>query len=60
LGTGEGKSFVLAVTAFIFALAGFEPNIACYSENLVERDRMNFSSLAILLDVQNYVYYSTF
>jgi preprotein translocase subunit SecA len=42
MGTGEGKSFVLAVTAFIFALAGYESNIVCYSENLVERDRKNF------------------
>ena len=31
LGTGEGKSVVLAISACIFALFGFDVDIACYS-----------------------------
>ena len=31
IGTGEGKSVTLAVSACIFALLGYEVDIACYS-----------------------------
>ncbi|CAF4273892.1 unnamed protein product [Rotaria magnacalcarata] len=34
IGTGEGKSIVLAVTAMILALADFDVNCACFSEYL--------------------------
>jgi hypothetical protein len=34
VGTGEGKSVILAIVAAVFALLGFEVYIACYSKYL--------------------------
>lgn len=31
IGTGEGKSITLAVTAILFSFLGYEVNVACYS-----------------------------
>ena len=42
LGTGEGKSVVLAISACLFALFGFDVDIACYSQFLTDRDRNIF------------------
>lgn len=42
MGTGEGKSVVLAVTATIFAILGFHVNVACYSPYLTKRDESIF------------------
>ena len=56
MGTGEGKSVVLAVTATIFAILGFHVNVACYSPYLTKRDEsifkaffedLNFDSLTV-------------
>jgi hypothetical protein len=42
VGTGEGKSIILAVTAAVLAVIGFEVNVACYSQYLTERDFESF------------------
>jgi len=39
VGTGEGKSVVLAGLSSYLALCGFEVNCVCYSEYLSSRDR---------------------
>eukprot|EP01040_Poterioochromonas_malhamensis_P013407 gene13407-14738_t len=38
IGTGEGKSITLSVAACIFALLGYDVNVACYSQYLSRRD----------------------
>lgn len=38
VGTGEGKSIVLAILSAYFALVGFNVRCSCYSEYLSERD----------------------
>ena len=60
IGTGEGKSVVLAVTSCIFALLGFEVNCSCYSEELSRRDKENFSNLFRCLKIEKIVHYGTF
>ena len=42
VGTGEGKSIVLAITAAYLVLVGYDVKIACYSQYLSERDQSNF------------------
>ncbi|CAF1290176.1 unnamed protein product [Didymodactylos carnosus] len=44
IGTGEGKSVVLAVTSCIFALTGVDVNCSCYSEVLSMRDKSDFAA----------------
>ncbi|CAM2727660.1 unnamed protein product [Rotaria socialis] len=60
IGTGEGKSIVLAVTAIIFALVGFDVNCACFSEYLGQRDYLAFLPLFNSLGIQHYIHYGTF
>lgn len=43
VGTGEGKSIILATIAAYLALAGFNVRCACYSQYLGERDEETFS-----------------
>ena len=45
VGTGEGKSLILAVAAAALALLGFEVHCACYSAYLSERDYKVFKGL---------------
>ena len=45
IGTGEGKSVVMAVAASVFALIGFDVNCSCYSEYLSSRDKQAFASV---------------
>jgi len=42
LGTGEGKSLVLAVLAIIFGMFNFSVDIVCYSNYLINRDKIQF------------------
>lgn len=42
IGTGEGKSIILAVVSCLLALVGFDVSCACYSEYLSKRDSKNF------------------
>ena len=60
IGTGEGKSVVLAVASCIFALLGFEVNCSCYSEELSKRDKENFSYLFRSLKIEQRIHYGTF
>jgi preprotein translocase subunit SecA len=60
VGTGEGKSIILAVTAAVPAVIGFEVNVACYSQYLTERDFEEFLPLFKTLGVHDKVFYGTF
>lgn len=60
IGTGEGKSVTLAVTAIVLALLGFDVNCACYSEYLSQRDYTAFLTLFDALGVTNHIHYGTF
>ncbi|CAL6013736.1 Helicase-related_protein [Hexamita inflata] len=58
--TGEGKSVILAVTAIVLAIMGFDVNCACYSEYLSQRDYESFTDLFKAFDVKNNITYGTF
>jgi len=58
--TGEGKSVILAVTAIILALLGFEVSCACYSEYLSDRDFQSFFGLFDAFEVKQQINYGTF
>ncbi|CAF1616219.1 unnamed protein product, partial [Didymodactylos carnosus] len=60
IGTGEGKSVTLAVTASIFALLGIDVRCACYSEYLSKRDYQEFLPIFIALGVNDHIHYGTF
>ncbi|CAF0717694.1 unnamed protein product [Brachionus calyciflorus] len=60
VGTGEGKSVILAVVAIVLALAGFDVSCACYSQYLSERDYNDFKEIFHALNVEKYVFYGTF
>ena len=60
IGTGEGKSIVLAVTSIILAILGYDVNCACFSEYLCQRDYSAFFSLFNILDTHQYIHYGTF
>ena len=60
VGTGEGKSVIMAVTAMTLALLDFEVYCACYSELLSKRDEDAFNDLFMLLGVQDHIHYQTF
>ena len=60
IGTGEGKSVVMAVAASVFALIGFDVNCSCYSEYLSSRDRNAFASVFEALGIDNNIDYGTF
>ena len=60
IGTGEGKSVVMAVAASVFALIGCDVNCSCYSEYLSSRDRIAFSSVFEALGIDSNIEYGTF
>lgn len=60
IGTGEGKSIVLAVTAATLALVGFDVNCACFSEYLGQRDYFTFLPLFNSLEIHHHIHYGTF
>ncbi|CAF1610759.1 unnamed protein product [Rotaria magnacalcarata] len=60
IGTGEGKSVVMAVTACVFALIGVDVNCSCYSEVLSTRDKNDFASVFKALGVEERIEYGTF
>ncbi|EAR87661.2 helicase carboxy-terminal domain protein (macronuclear) [Tetrahymena thermophila SB210] len=60
IGTGEGKSIVLAVTAIIFALHEVDVYCACYSQYLSERDYESFLKLFNILGVIQNIKYGAF
>jgi energy-coupling factor transporter ATP-binding protein EcfA2 len=61
IGTGEGKSVTLAMTACIFALLGYDVHCSCYSEILSERDKIAFNQLFTVLGLSELrIQYGTF
>jgi hypothetical protein len=60
IGTGEGKSVVLALTSATLALFGFEVNCVCYSAYLSQRDFNEFCAFFTQLRVADKIYYGTF
>ncbi|CAL6025802.1 Helicase-related_protein [Hexamita inflata] len=58
--TGEGKSVILAITAIVLTIMGFDVNCACYSEYLSQRDYKSFTDLFKAFNVNNYITYGTF
>ena len=60
IGTGEGKSVVMAVAASIFALIGYDVNCSCYSEYLSSRDKQAFASVFEALGIEDHIEYGTF
>ena len=60
VGTGEGKSVVLASLSAYLAIVGFDVRCACYSMYLSERDGNTFNGLFDELDIDEKVRYGTF
>ncbi|CAF2001897.1 unnamed protein product [Rotaria magnacalcarata] len=60
VGTGEGKSVVMAITACVFALTGVDVNCSCYSEVLSARDMNDFASVFRALGIEERIEYGTF
>ncbi|CAL6013594.1 Helicase-related_protein [Hexamita inflata] len=58
--TGEGKSIILAATAIIFVIMGYDVHCACYSEYLSKRDYDSFLELFTAFQVQDNIVYGTF
>ncbi|CAF4095909.1 unnamed protein product [Rotaria sp. Silwood2] len=60
IGTGEGKSITLGVTAAVLALLDFDVYSACYSEYLSQRDYNAFQWLFDSLGLLSHIHYGTF
>ncbi|CAF3193876.1 unnamed protein product [Rotaria sp. Silwood2] len=60
IGTGEGKSVVMAVTVCVFSLIGVDVKCSCYSEILSTRDQNDFASVFRTLGVEQRIEYGTF
>jgi len=60
IGTGEGKSVTLAVTAAVLSLFGYEVYCVCYSDYLSKRDYATFELLFDKLNILDRVSYGTF
>jgi hypothetical protein len=60
IGTGEGKSIILAGLACFLALVGFKVKCACYSPYLSNRDQLSFNNLFSRLGIQKQIKYGTF
>ena len=60
IGTGEGKSVVMAITACVFALVGVDVNCSCYNDVLSTRDKNEFASVFQALGIEDRIEYGTF
>ena len=60
IGTGEGKSVTLAVSAMLLSFLGFEADVVCYSEYLSERDYESFQSMFTDFGLTTSIRYGTF
>ncbi len=60
VGTGEGKSLILAVTSSVLALLGIDVSCASYSSYLSSRDYGAFSSIFDALGISDHIHYGTF
>ena len=60
IGTGEGKSAVMAITNCIFALSEFDVNCSCYSGYLSMQDKNGFILVFRALGIEECIQYGTF
>jgi len=60
LGTGEGKSVLLAISSAVLALLGFDVDCACYSKSLSQRDYQAFESFFQAFGLKEKIRYGTF
>ena len=60
IGTGEGKSLVIAASACVLGLFGWKVYCASYSVDLFNRDHNNYRNLFYELDIADKVFYGTF
>ncbi len=60
IGTGEGKSVTLAVTAAVLSMLGFDVYCVCYSSYLSDRDYLSFKPLDEKLNLTEHIYYGMF
>lgn len=60
IGTGEGKSVTLAITAAALAIFGMDTFCVCYSDYLSKRDYNAFEALFAKLEILERVNYGTF
>ena len=60
IGTGEGKSITLGITAATLALLGFDVKCVCYSSYLSNRDFTAFKLLFDRLNLTEFIKYGTF
>ena len=60
VGTGEGKSVIVAIAACVLALFGADVNCTCYSDYLITRDKKHFEALFDTLGVTDRIHYGTF
>lgn len=61
IGTGEGKSVTIAITAALFGLLGYDINCACYSKYLSQRDEDVFRPFFQALGInKSRIVYGTF
>ena len=60
VGTGEGKSLILAVASCALVLLGAEVSCVCFSEYLSTRDFESFKSIFEALDITKNIHYGTF
>jgi hypothetical protein len=58
--TGQGKSWVLALMAGFFSLIGYKVTVACYSDYLSSRDKLNFFKYMDAFDFKSSVDFCTF
>lgn len=57
--TGQGKSWVLAMLAAIFAITGHQVTILCYSDNLTNRDERAMKRFYEVLRIKDNIEYKT-
>ena len=60
VGTGEGKSLILAVTSSVLALLGIDVSCASYSAYLSSRDYESFLTMFESLGLTEHIHYGTF
>ena len=60
VGTGEGKSLILAIATCVLVLLGAEVSCVCYSEYLSTRDYDSFKPIYDALDMTQSIHYGEF
>ena len=60
IGTGEGKSVTLAVSAMLLSLLGFGVDVVCYSDYLSDRDFESFQHMFMKFGLSISIRYGSF